>query len=118
MSHRRTNYYSFSTKICFLTLKSCECPTRSLFASRERASWAPTEKQADGPTAGSFGKHPLGSNPLWLVLLPCSRLCVTARGGMSLLPLRRKIRALSWQLRQAHVIAKALHSRYHPIVAH
>ena len=37
---------------------------------------------------------------------------------MSLLPLRRKFRALSWHLRQAHVIAKALHSRYHPIVAH
>lgn len=37
---------------------------------------------------------------------------------MSVVPLRRKLRSLSWQLRQAHVIAKALHSRYHPIVAH
>jgi MoaA/NifB/PqqE/SkfB family radical SAM enzyme len=37
---------------------------------------------------------------------------------MSIVTLRRKLRSLSWQLRQAHVIAKALHSRYHPIVAH
>jgi MoaA/NifB/PqqE/SkfB family radical SAM enzyme len=37
---------------------------------------------------------------------------------MGLLGLRRKLRAVSWQLRQAHVIARALHSRYHPIVAH
>jgi len=37
---------------------------------------------------------------------------------MSLFPLKRKLRVLSWQLRQARVIAKALHSRYHPIVAH
>ena len=37
---------------------------------------------------------------------------------MSLLPLKRKVRALSWQLRQVKVIAKAMHSRYHPIVAH
>jgi len=37
---------------------------------------------------------------------------------MSVVPLRRKLRSLSWQLRQAHVIAKALQSRYHPIVAH
>ncbi len=37
---------------------------------------------------------------------------------MSLLPLKRKLRALSWQLRQARVISEALHSRYHPIVAH
>jgi len=38
--------------------------------------------------------------------------------GMSLLPLKRKVRAFSWQLRQVRVIAKAMHSRYHPIVAH
>ena len=37
---------------------------------------------------------------------------------MSLLPLKRKVRALSWQLRQVKLIAKAMHSRYHPIVAH
>ncbi len=37
---------------------------------------------------------------------------------MSLLPLKRKLRALSWHLRQVRVIAKAMHSRYHPIVAH
>jgi MoaA/NifB/PqqE/SkfB family radical SAM enzyme len=37
---------------------------------------------------------------------------------MSFLPLRRKAKALSWQLRQVKVVAKAMHSRYHPIVAH
>jgi MoaA/NifB/PqqE/SkfB family radical SAM enzyme len=37
---------------------------------------------------------------------------------MSLVPLKRKVRAFSWQLRQVKVIAKAMHSRYHPIVAH
>jgi MoaA/NifB/PqqE/SkfB family radical SAM enzyme len=37
---------------------------------------------------------------------------------MNIVPLRRKLRSVSWQLRQARVIAKALHSRYHPIVAH
>jgi MoaA/NifB/PqqE/SkfB family radical SAM enzyme len=37
---------------------------------------------------------------------------------MSLLPLKRRVRALSWQVRQVKVIAKAMHSRYHPIVAH
>jgi MoaA/NifB/PqqE/SkfB family radical SAM enzyme len=37
---------------------------------------------------------------------------------MNLVPLRRKARAFSWQLRQVRVVAKALHSRYHPIVAH
>ena len=37
---------------------------------------------------------------------------------MSLLPLKRKLRAASWQLRQVRVIAKAMYSRYHPIVAH
>src|SRR5215470_6801020 len=38
--------------------------------------------------------------------------------GMSLLLLKRKVRAFSWQLRQVRLIAKAMHSRYHPIVAH
>jgi MoaA/NifB/PqqE/SkfB family radical SAM enzyme len=37
---------------------------------------------------------------------------------MSLLPLKRKLAAFSWHLRQVRVIAKAMHSRYHPIVAH
>jgi len=37
---------------------------------------------------------------------------------MSFVPLKRKVRAFSWQLRQVKVIAKAMHSRYHPIVAH
>jgi MoaA/NifB/PqqE/SkfB family radical SAM enzyme len=37
---------------------------------------------------------------------------------MSFVPLKRKIRAFSWQLRQVKVVAKAMHSRYHPIVAH
>jgi MoaA/NifB/PqqE/SkfB family radical SAM enzyme len=37
---------------------------------------------------------------------------------MRLHSLKRKIRVFSWQSRQARVIAKALHSRYHPIVAH
>ena len=37
---------------------------------------------------------------------------------MSFVPLRRKVRAFSWQLRQVKVIAEAMHSRYHPIVAH
>lgn len=37
---------------------------------------------------------------------------------MNIVPLRRKLRWVSWQLRQARVIAKALHSRYHPILAH
>ena len=37
---------------------------------------------------------------------------------MSLLLLKRKVRAFSWQLRQVRLIAKAMHSRYHPIVAH
>jgi len=33
-------------------------------------------------------------------------------------PTKRKLRTVSWHLRQAHVVAKALHSRRHPIVAH
>src|SRR5215470_3071360 len=37
---------------------------------------------------------------------------------MNTAPTKRKLRALSWHLRQAHVVAKALHSRRHPIVAH
>jgi len=37
---------------------------------------------------------------------------------MNIAPTKRKLRALSWHLRQAHVVAKALHSRRHPIVAH
>src|ERR1700759_2541528 len=37
---------------------------------------------------------------------------------MRLLLLERTSRALSWQLRQVKLIAKAMHSRYHPIVAH
>jgi len=32
--------------------------------------------------------------------------------------IRRKLHAISFQLRQAHVVAKAMKSRYHPIVAH
>src|SRR5690349_11025818 len=32
--------------------------------------------------------------------------------------IKRRIRALSWQLRQVRVVARAFHSRYHPIVAH
>ena len=55
---------------------------------------------------------------LWQAHSCCGRLGVTASGAMSLLPLKRKVRALSWQLRQVRVIAKAMHSRYHPIVAH
>ena len=37
---------------------------------------------------------------------------------MSFLALKRRVRAVSWQLRLVKVIAKAMHSRYHPIVAH
>jgi len=33
-------------------------------------------------------------------------------------PIERKLRALRFQLRQAHVVAKAMKSRRHPIVAH
>jgi MoaA/NifB/PqqE/SkfB family radical SAM enzyme len=37
---------------------------------------------------------------------------------MSLARLRRKLRAPSFQMRQARVVAKAMQSRHHPIVAH
>src|SRR5499427_4106463 len=37
---------------------------------------------------------------------------------MHLAGIRRKLRAPSFQMRQAHVVAKAMKSRRHPIVAH
>ena len=37
---------------------------------------------------------------------------------MNTVGIRRKLRAVSFQLRQARVVAQAMKSRHHPIVAH
>ena len=49
-----------------------------------------------------------------------SQRFLDARGSdeMNAASIRRKLHAVSFQLRQARVVAKAMKSRHHPIVAH